>query len=197
MVGRGVAMLCAVLALSGCASQASIVGRDNFDLCRSATIGELVGADSLSRAEALKRGLIVESEWPIMVDRRLEVGMSECAALAILRGGADVKGVDAPFKFGADNRVIMYVEDPRVPPVSYVNYMRRRAAEVCYTPTSCYTKDFERATPILVPKYMMTFNKGKLTACNSVDFAKIDAKTSNEELFTLPCVKDVPGFEKR
>lgn len=195
MIVRGITLLAATVALAGCASQASVAKRDNFDLCRSATIGELVGADKLSRAEALKRGLITESEWPIMVDRRLEAGMSECAALSILRGNANVKGVNGPYRFGADNTVVIYDFDPREPPASATNYWRRRAAETCYTPTTCYTPPVQTVEQKYVPKYRLTFKGGKLAECRSVDFAKIDGDPSRPDLFTLPCMKEVPGFK--
>lgn len=193
---RVLAVLFVLLALSGCAGQASVAKQDNFDLCRSATIGELVGRDSVSHAEVLKRGLIKESEWPIMVDRRLEVGMSECAALAILRGGASVTGVNGPYKFGGDNTIIINDYDPRVPPASYTDYMKRRASEVCYSPGACYAPPIQPTQQKYVPKYLLTLKNGKVTECKSVNFAKIGTTSDNAELFTLPCMKDVPGFKK-
>lgn len=139
----------------------------------------------------------MESEWPLMVDRQLRVGLSECAALAILRGGAEIQGVHAPYVFGTDNAVILREEDPRLPPAAYTNYMRHRAAQRCYSPGVCYTAPYETVAPKFVPKYLLAFKGGKLSECRSVDFAKVDAKVSNDELFSLPCLKDVPGFEKR
>jgi hypothetical protein len=122
--------------------------------------------------------------------------MSECAALAILRGGAEIRGMNGPYEFGSDNAVIIYEFDPRVPPASYTNHMRERAAEVCYTPTICYTPTVQKVVQKSVPKYLLTFKGGRLAECKSVDFAKIDGDPFKQDIFTLPCMKDVPGFKK-
>lgn len=82
-------ILTTALALGGCATSPEVVGRlPNERICQMHGSQVKAGftAESIAtvRAELQRRHLVAESEWTDVDQRRVRVGMSQCAMLAVM-----------------------------------------------------------------------------------------------------------------
>jgi len=129
MINRISMAMAVVFSLSGCAgfttlsSPETAASLDDMSLCkraRSNLCGGIYGCpqDKYAIAEIKKRNLIPDSEWPLINERKIRRGMTECGLNASWGGHPKINnsvgswGVHKQYVYGSGSYV--YVENGKV-----------------------------------------------------------------------------------
>ena len=120
-----------MLFLAGCETREALPFIPPNELCEQIEHRGLLGFDSDIQAEAFDRGLIKIGDWARIKAGKIDKGMSDCAAVAIL--GLPGKVAQKPFAVGKPNRLWFY-EKGKSRGLRYILDIKWGQVDVCRRP---------------------------------------------------------------